>query len=155
MDLPNTPLVRGRAWSTTLGGVELTPAALAFVTERRLATLTTHRPDGTAHVVPVGFTWDAEAGVARVTARSSSRKVRNARLAETSRGPTGRAVLCSFERAQWLTLEGPVRVREEPEVVADAVARYAARYERTPREDPLRVVVEIAVDRVMSSSHLR
>ncbi|WP_245961604.1 pyridoxamine 5'-phosphate oxidase family protein [Quadrisphaera granulorum] len=131
--------------------MELTPAALAFVTERRLATLTTHRPDGTAHVVPVGFTWDAATGVARVTARSTSRKVRNARLAEST---GGRAVLCSFERAQWITLEGPVRVRDEPEVIADAVARYAVRYERTPREDPLRVVVEITVDRVMSSSHL-
>lgn len=135
--------------------MELTPAALTFVTERRLATLTTHRPDGSAHVVPVGFTWDPEAGLARITARSTSRKVRNARLAETAAGPAGRAVLCSFERAQWITLEGPVRVRDEPEVVADAVARYAVRYEREPREDPLRVVVEIAVDRVMSSSHLR
>jgi PPOX class probable F420-dependent enzyme len=140
------------ATSATLGGVELTPAALAFVTERRLATLTTHRPDGTAHVVPVGFTWDADAGLARVTARSTSRKVRNARLAEAT---GGRAVLCSFERAQWITLEGTVAVRDEPEVVADAVARYAVRYEREPREDPLRVVVEIAVERVMSSSHLR
>ena len=32
---------------------------LDFLTERHLATLTTLRPDGTPHVVPVGFTYDA------------------------------------------------------------------------------------------------
>ena len=32
---------------------------LDFLTERHLATLTTLRRDGTPHVVPVGFTYDA------------------------------------------------------------------------------------------------
>ena len=40
---------------------ELSPAARAFLTERHLATFTTLRRDGSPHVVPVGFTWDAEA----------------------------------------------------------------------------------------------
>ncbi|SDQ76466.1 pyridoxamine 5'-phosphate oxidase family protein [Quadrisphaera sp. DSM 44207] len=126
----------------------LTAAALRFVTERRLATLTTLRPDGTPHVVPVGFTWDVEDGLARVTARRTSRKVLNAR-----RG--GRAALCSVEGARWLTLEGAVAVRDDEDAVADAVRRYADRYQRTPAPDPLRVVVEVAVDRVLSSAHLR
>ena len=126
----------------------LPPPALQFVTERRLATLTTLRPDGTPHVVPVGFTWDAGAGVARVTARRTSRKVRNAAAG-------GRAVLCSVEGPRWITLEGTAAVVEDEAAVAAALERYAARYERTPAHDPLRVVVEVAVDRVMSSSHLR
>ena len=40
----------------------LPPEVTEFLTERHLATLTTIRPDGTPHVVAVGFTWDAEAG---------------------------------------------------------------------------------------------
>jgi hypothetical protein len=41
-------------------------------------------------------------------------------------------------------------VREDPESVADAVARYAVRY-RQPRENPARVVVEISVDRILGN----
>jgi hypothetical protein len=99
-------------------------------------------------VVPVGSTWDADAGLARVTARRASRKVLNAR-----RG--GRAVLCSVEGPRWITLEGLVEVVEDEPEVADAGQRYARRYERTPAPDPLRVVVRLAVDRVLSSPHLR
>jgi hypothetical protein len=53
-----------------------------------------------------------------------------------------------------MTLEGPSRVLTDPEAVADAVERYAARY-RQPRENPTRVVVEIAVSRVLGSASLR
>lgn len=39
----------------------LLPAdVLAFLSERHLATLTTIRPDGTPHVVPVGWSFNAE-----------------------------------------------------------------------------------------------
>ena len=62
----------------------LAPDALA---ERHLATLTTLRPDGTPHVVAVGFTWDGEAGLARVITWDASRKHRN--VAER---PGGRAL---------------------------------------------------------------
>ena len=55
------------------GNLATAVSALEFVTERRLATLTTLRPDGTPHVVPVAFTWDEDEGVARVTARRVSR----------------------------------------------------------------------------------
>ena len=57
--------------------IHLTPEQHVFVTERHLATLTTLRPDGTPHVVPVGFTWDDSAGVLRITTNVTSVKARN------------------------------------------------------------------------------
>ncbi len=122
---------------------ELSEQALAFLTERHLATLTTLRRDGSPHVVPVGFTWDGEAGIARVITSGSSQKARNA-----DRG--GRAVLCQVEGRHWLSLEGRSRVLTDAESVADAVERYAVRY-RQPRVNPARVVVEIAVDRILGN----
>ena len=122
---------------------DLSPAALDFVTVRHLATLTTLRPDGSPHVVPVGFTWDPDALVVRVITSGSSRKARNA-----ARG--GRAVVCQVDGRYWLSFEGTARVLADPESVADAERRYAARY-RVPRENPERVVVEIAVDRVLGN----
>jgi PPOX class probable F420-dependent enzyme len=122
---------------------DLSPAALEFLTDRHLATLTTLRPDGSPHVVPVGFTWDAEALVVRVITSGSSRKARNAALG-------GRAVVCQVDGRHWLSFEGQTRVLTDAEAVADAVERYAARY-RVPRENPERVVVEIAVDRVLGN----
>ncbi|GAA0282097.1 PPOX class F420-dependent oxidoreductase [Cryptosporangium japonicum] len=120
---------------------DLPPAALEFLTARHLATLTTLRPDGSPHVTPVGFTWDADAGLARVICSGPSRKARNA--AETKR-----AALCQVDGGRWLTLEGTVEVVSDPARVADAERRYAARY-RQPRENPLRVVLEITVTTVL------
>ncbi|MDI5912037.1 nitrilase, partial [Streptomyces sp. 12257] len=37
----------------------------------------------------------------------------------------------------------------EPERVAEAVRRYAERYERTPAPNPLRVVIEISLTGAM------
>ncbi len=119
----------------------LPAAALDFLRERHLATLTTLRKDRSPHVVPVGFTWDDEAHVARVITGGDSVKARNA-----MRG--GRAVVCQLEGWKWLTLEGPVSVLVHPDPVADAVRRYAERY-RAPRVNPARVVLEIAVDTVL------
>lgn len=121
----------------------LSDEALAFLTERHLATLTTLRRDGSPHVVPVGFTWDAGAEVVRVITSGRSQKARNA-------GRGGRAVVCQVEGRRWLALEGPARVLTEAAAVADAVERYAVRY-RQPRVNPERVVVEIAVDRVLGN----
>ncbi|QGN57804.1 PPOX class F420-dependent oxidoreductase [Nostocoides sp. HKS02] len=121
----------------------LSPAALEFVATRHLATLTTLRPDGSPHVVPVGFTWDAEHGIARVITSGSSRKARNAALG-------GRAVLCQVDGRSWLSLEGTTRVLTDSESVSDAEQRYAARY-RVPRANPQRVVVELTVDRVLGN----
>jgi PPOX class probable F420-dependent enzyme len=125
----------------------LTDAALAFVVERHLASLTTLRPDGTPHVIPVGFTFDPDTGTAWVISGGGSRKVANAR-------GQGRAALCQVDGARWLTLEGTVRVHDEPAVVADAVRRYAVRY-REPRVNPERVALEITVDRILGSGAVR
>jgi PPOX class probable F420-dependent enzyme len=114
----------------------------AFLSERHLATLTTLRPDGTPHVVAVGFTWDPEQALVRVITNGTSRKVANVRAGSP------RAVVAQVDRARWLSLEGVPVVSDDPERVAEAVRRYALRY-RQPAENPRRVVLEIAVDRVL------
>ncbi|MFC8046000.1 PPOX class F420-dependent oxidoreductase [Nocardia sp. NPDC057353] len=131
----------------TTGITQLTPAASEFVTERHLATLTTLRADGTPQVTAVGFTWDAEAGLARVITDGKSVKARNARR-------SGYAAVSQVDGPRWLTLEGPAEVWEEPASVAEAERRYAARY-RVPRENPTRVVLVIRVAKVLSSRTLR
>ena len=78
---------------------DLPQAAREFLAERHLATLTTMRPDGSPHVVPVAFTWDAGALVALVIASGGTRKVRNAEAG-------CRAVLCQVDGRRWLSLEG-------------------------------------------------
>lgn len=120
---------------------------LRFWTERRLASLSTMRPDGTVHVVPVGVTLDVEAGLARVITSGDSVK---ARLASAA-GEAGAAVaLCQVDGRYWSTLEGRAVLRSDAGSVADAERRYAERF-RTPRPNPRRVVLEIAVTRVLGS----
>lgn len=131
----------------------LTAPQLAFVTERHLATLTTPRADGTPHVVPVAFTWDATAGVARTTTGPRTVKAANARRADDAGHPV-RAALCQVDGRRWLTLEGVVTVSDDPAELADALHRYAERY-RPPRDGVERVVLRVAVDRVMCSRDLR
>ena len=122
-------------------------SVLDFLAERHLATLTTLRQDGTPHVVPVGFTYDPATRIARVITSGESVKARNAGR------PGAVAAICQVEGARWLTLSGPIRVDDDPEAVADAVARYARRY-RQPRVNPLRVALTIEVDRVLGSIRL-
>jgi F420H(2)-dependent biliverdin reductase len=119
----------------------LPASALEFLRERHLATLTTLRPDGSPHVVPVGFTWDDDAGLARVITSGHSLKARNL-------DGGGRAAVCQVEGWRWLSLEGPARVVRDAPAVADAERRYAERY-RVPRENPSRVVLEITVERAL------
>lgn len=116
---------------------------LGFLAEYQLATLTTLRPDGSPHVVPVGFSYDAEARIARVITWSASRKARN-----VAASPGSRAVVSQVDGGRWLSLEGTATVTDDPERVAAAVAGYAARY-RQPGERDDRVAIEIAVDRIM------
>ncbi|MEO6790839.1 MAG: TIGR03618 family F420-dependent PPOX class oxidoreductase [Ornithinibacter sp.] len=123
---------------------DLSPEALEFMTERHLATLTTLRADGSPHVVPVGFTWDGDALVARVISGRTSAKVVQARAGR-------RAALSQVEGRRWVTLEGTTRVVEDAESVRDAEQRYAVRY-RQPRPNPERVVVVLDVDRVLGGS---
>ena len=126
----------------------LPDAALTFLLERHLASLTTLRANGTLHVVPVGFTFDPAAMLARVITDGGSVKVGNAE--RTFYGRAGRGALCQIDGRFWLTLEGSLRVSRDPADVADAVDRYAGRY-RIPRANPTRVVLLLAVDRVMGN----
>src|SRR3569833_2993776 len=108
----------------------LSAEATEFLRERHLATLSSLRSDGSPHVVPVGFTWDADRRLARVITDGASGK---ARLAASG----GRVALCQVDGRRWLTLEGVSTVSADPARVAEAVARYAERY-RTTRENPTR-----------------
>ncbi|GAA2964653.1 MULTISPECIES: pyridoxamine 5'-phosphate oxidase family protein [Streptomyces] len=122
------------------------PDYLAFWRERHVCTLTTLRPDGTPHVVPVGVTYDPDTLTARVITSGSSRKVAHVLAA----GPEGaRVAVCQMQGRRWATLEGRAVIRTEPGQVEDAVRRYTERYERTPAHNPERVVIEIAVDRAL------
>ncbi|GAA0942356.1 PPOX class F420-dependent oxidoreductase [Virgisporangium aurantiacum] len=114
---------------------------LEFWTERHLCTLTTLRPDGSPHVVAVGATLDAAAGIVRVITRRGSVKVRNVRA-------TGRAAICQVDGRRWSTAEGTAVVREDPESVADAERRYGQRY-RVPQPNPERVVIEVTITRML------
>ncbi|GGX13674.1 PPOX class F420-dependent enzyme [Streptomyces malachitofuscus] len=119
---------------------------LSFWREKHLCTLTTLRPDGTPHLVPVGVTYDPGARLARVIANKASAKVRHVLAA----GAEGAAVAaCQVDGRRWATLEGRAVVRTEREHVAEAERRYAERYGRTPSPNPSRVVIEIALTRAM------
>ncbi|SPL97959.1 unnamed protein product [[Actinomadura] parvosata subsp. kistnae] len=118
-------------------------AFAAFWQERHLCTLSTARPGGPPHVVPVGATLDLEAGVARVITSGTSAK---ARLIADGAS----VALCQVDGRRWSTLEGRAVVRTEPEEVADAERRYTARY-KPPRPNPARVVIEIRVTRVLGN----
>ena len=121
------------------------PGLLEFLTERHLATLTTLRADGSPHVVPVGVTYDPATGTARVITSGTSAKVRHVRAGQQ------RVAVCQVDGRRWLTLEGTAVVRDDAAAVADAVERYARRY-RQPRVNPLRVVIEISVDRILGNA---
>jgi PPOX class probable F420-dependent enzyme len=125
----------------SLDPADLTPEVLEFLRERHLAVLVTQRADGSPHAVAVGFTYDPATRTARVITRAKSVKALNA-----ARG--GRAAVSQVDGPRWLTLEGAVRLTRETSEVRRAEADYAQRY-RTPAERPDRVVIEIAVDRIL------
>ena len=124
----------------------LTNDALAFLTERHLAMLTTLRSDQSPHVVAVGFTFDPTTHIARVITSGGSQKAVNA-------DKRGVAVLSQVDGARWLSLEGKASVQTGLEPVRDAELRYAQRY-RTPRPNPKRVVIEVRIERVLGSLDL-
>jgi PPOX class probable F420-dependent enzyme len=131
--------------------IRLNPEQLVFVTERHLATLTTLRPVGTPHVVPVAFTWDVDAGLARITTNRKSFKARHA--VPLPDGGDPRAALCQVAGGRWITLEGTIALSEDEAEIADAVARYARRY-RPLEPNPDRVVLRVTIDKVMSSTYM-
>ena len=130
------------------GPDRLTDDAIAFLTDRHLATFSSLRADGTVHVTACGFTWDPESGLARVITSGTGQKARNASA------PGGVAAAVSqVDGARWLTLEGIARTVTDPAAVAEAERRYTARY-KPPRENPARVVIELTVTRVLGSRTL-
>ncbi|MFJ4691876.1 pyridoxamine 5'-phosphate oxidase family protein [Streptomyces sp. NPDC088766] len=127
------------------GTTAVSPSLDEFLTAPHTAVLTTLRPDGSPHLTPVRFTFDPRTGIARVLTVNTTRKVRNV-LAT----PQARVALCQVDGFRWVTLEGTARVLDAPEHVAEGVRRYTQRYWSAPPNPPGRVVVEIAVDRVLS-----
>lgn len=123
-----------------------TPALLAFLAERHLASLTTLRADGSPHVVPVGFSYEPSVNEVRIITFDGCQKVVNAR-----RG--GRAAVSQVDGGRWVTLEGTIRATTEPSEVAAAVAGYAGRYQQ-PKDRPDRVALVISVDRILASRSL-
>jgi F420H(2)-dependent biliverdin reductase len=123
--------------------VPASEAFRAFWAERHLATLVTLRRDGRPHVVPVGVTLDLDRGIARVICSAGTQKARNA-------AERGTAAVSQVDGRRWSTLEGDAVVVTDRAAVAEAEARYAARY-RPPRENPRRVVIEITVRGVLGS----
>ncbi|MGW7491303.1 pyridoxamine 5'-phosphate oxidase family protein [Streptomyces sp. NPDC054786] len=125
---------------------ELPATTRAFLTRPHTATLTTLRPDGSPHVTPVRFTFDAATALARVTTRARARKAQNV----ATGGSTARVALCQADGFRWVTLEGQATVTDAPARLAEAVRRYTVRYRAAPPAPLDLVVIEIAVERVLS-----
>lgn len=126
--------------------VELPAATRAFLTSPHTAAFTTLRPDGTPHVTPVRFTLDADTGLVRVTTRAGARKARNVMAGD----PAARIALCQADGFRWVTLEGRAAVTDDPARLAEAIRRYTDRYRAAPPAPLDLVVIEIAVDHVLS-----
>ncbi len=116
-----------------------------FWRERHLCTVTTLRPDGTPHVVPMGVVLDEAHGHAWAITSRTSRKVRNIAAAGDLGAPVA---VCQVDGRRWATLEGRAVVLDDPESVAEAERRYAERY-RPPRQNPSRVAIRITVTRML------
>jgi hypothetical protein len=110
----------------------MNPDLVEFWTERHLCTLTT---------------LDPEAGLARVITSKNSAKVRHIATGDN------RVAICQVDGGRWCTIEGTAVIRAEADAVAEGVRRYAARY-RQPRPNPERVVIEVTITRMLTSSRL-
>ena len=123
---------------------DLNDDAIEFLTERHIATLTTVDERGRPHAVAVGFTWDPEAGLARIISQLPSKKVQ--RLLAN---PGSEVTVCQVgDNGRWMAMEGPASVSTDTDHIAEAVRRYALRY-REPTPNPDRVAIEITVARVI------
>ncbi|MER5279829.1 pyridoxamine 5'-phosphate oxidase family protein [Streptomyces sp. NPDC002809] len=132
--------------AATAESVALPTFAGEFLALPRTAVLTTIRPDGTPHLAPVRFTFDASTGLARVTTRAGARKARHV----SAGGAAARVALCQVDGFRWITLEGRAVVTDDLVRLAEAVRRYTARYRTAPPAPPDLTVMEITVDRFLS-----
>ena len=122
---------------------DLPVAVELFMAERHLATLSVPRPDGAPHVTPVGFTWDGEAGLARIITFAGARKVCLLEAADLVQ-----VTLCQVDGGRWLALEGPAVVTADPARCAEGVSRYARRYRPASDRGADRRVIEMTVARI-------
>ena len=122
---------------------DLDDAVLAFMEERHLATLTLVRPDGTPHVTPVGFSYDADARLARIITWTASQKYR---LASVDGGVA--AAVNQVDGGRWLTLEGRAVATTDPDRTSIAVSRYGERYQ-LPKVRDDRAAIELSVTRML------
>ena len=120
----------------------LHPDTLPFLQEFHVGLLSTTRPNGTLHVVAVGFTYDPQTRLAWSIGGRDSVKVRN--ITAGSRG-----ALSQVDGSRWLTLEGPARIVDDPDGVAEAHRRYAVRYPGHGSPDPARVGIVVEVHQLM------
>jgi F420H(2)-dependent biliverdin reductase len=125
------------------------PDLLAFWTERHLCTLSSVRPDGSPHAVPVGVALDTEQQCAWVITSGTSYKARLLGAA----GSNPHIAACQVDGARWSTLEGRATVRTDEASVQRAMQTYAVRY-RVPRPNPARVAIHIEVDRFLTSAKI-
>lgn len=114
-----------------------------FLRERHLATLTTLSPSGDLQVTPVGFTYQPEHTLARVITWATSVKAKN-----VAASPGGKVAVSQVDGGRWLTLYGTATLGTSPASQHEGVTRYAERY-REPKVRDDRVVIEIAVDRII------
>src|SRR4051812_45513225 len=136
-----------RMTSWTPGWDAFPPALLEFWTERHLCSLTTVRPDGRPHTVPVGVVLDHGEKCAWVITNGTSQKARRIAAGPPAGVPIA---ACQVDGRHWSTLEGYARVLTEPDAVRRAEEQYAERY-RVPKPNPQRVALRIEVDRFLVS----
>ncbi len=120
----------------------LHPDTMPFLEEFHVGLLSTTRPDGTLHVVGVGFTYDPTTRVAWSIGGRDSVKVRNIRAGS-------RGAFSQVDGSRWLTLEGPARIVDDPTGVEEAHRRYRLRYPGHGSVDRARVGIVVEVRRLM------
>lgn len=125
-----------------------------FYSDSVLNTLTTLRPDGRPHVVPVGVTLDEVNECAWIITRDGSRKVANVRSATIDDPAGARVAACQVDGPRWSTIEGRAHVVTEPEQIARAVELYTQRYRRPAENSTSRVAIRIDVERIVHSPTL-
>jgi F420H(2)-dependent biliverdin reductase len=120
----------------------LHPDTMPFLSEFLVGLLSTTRADGSLHVAAVGFTYDPDTRIAWSIGPQNSVKVRNIR-----RGSRG--VFSQVEGSRWLSLEGPARIVDDAEGIAEAHRRYRVRYPGHGEVDPDRVGIAVDVERII------
>lgn len=120
----------------------LHPDTMPFLEEFHVGLLSTTRPDGTLHVVGVGFTYDPQTRLAWSIGGRESVKVRNIRAGS-------RGAFSQVDGSRWLTLEGQARIVDDAEGIEEAHRWYRLRYPGHGAVDPARVGIVVEVQRLM------